>query len=100
MNVKANDLVRQYEMYQDEYEAVAVKTLRSGWYVLGNEVSAFENEFASYLGAKFCVGINSGLDALIMSFRMLNIGEGDEVIVAANSYIACIMGITDRKSVV
>ena len=94
MNVKANDLFRQYEMYQDEYEAVAVKTLRSGWYVLGNEVKDFENEFASYLGAKYCVGIASGLDALIMSFRMLDIGEGDEVIVAANSYIACVMGIT------
>ena len=51
-------------MHQDEYEAAALRVLRSGWYVLGPEVEAFEKEFASYVGRKYCVGLNSGLDAL------------------------------------
>jgi dTDP-4-amino-4,6-dideoxygalactose transaminase len=68
--------------------------LRSGWYVLGNEVKSFEEEFAHYLGVKHCVGVANGLDALWMAFRILGIGQGDEVIVQANTYIASVMGIT------
>ena len=92
--IMANNLKRQYDLYADEYEKKAVEVLRSGWYVLGKEVEAFENEWAQYIGAKYCVGIASGLDALWMSFRMLGIGHGDEVIVCANAYIACVMGIS------
>jgi dTDP-4-amino-4,6-dideoxygalactose transaminase len=94
VEVKANNLLRQYEMHRDEYEEAALRTLRSGWYVLGGEVGAFEDEFAAYLDVKNCVGVASGLDALILGFRALGIGAGDEVIVASNAYIACVMGIT------
>lgn len=94
MKVASNILVRQFERYKDEYEQKALDILRSGWYVLGNEVSSFETEFAAYVGAKYCVGLASGLDALWISFRVLGIGEGDEVIVPANTYIASVMGIT------
>jgi dTDP-4-amino-4,6-dideoxygalactose transaminase len=83
-------------MYQKEYEEAALHVLRSGWYVLGNEVSEFEKEFATYTGRKYCVGLNSGLDALIMSVRALGIGKGDEVIVQANTYIATVLGITEN----
>lgn len=89
-----NNLLRQFELYAAEYEQKALEVLHSGWYVLGPEVSAFEEEFAAYIGAKHCVGLASGLDALWLSFRILGIGEGDEVIVCANAYIACVMGIT------
>ena len=92
--IPANDLKRPFEMHAAEYEKKAVEVLRSGWYILGNEVKAFEAAFAHYVGAKHCVGLASGLDALILAFRLLNIGEGDEVIVCANAYIACVMGIT------
>ena len=81
-------------MHQNEYETKALEVLRSGWYILGREVEAFEQEFAAYLGIQHCVGVANGLDALEIAFRTLNIGPGDEVIVAANSYIACVMGIT------
>ena len=54
----------------------------------------FEEEFASYTGGKYCVGVASGLDALLITFRLLNIGEGDEVIVQGNTYIASVMSIT------
>jgi dTDP-4-amino-4,6-dideoxygalactose transaminase len=85
-------------MYQKEYEEAALRVLRSGWYVLGNEVSEFEKEFAEYTGRKYCVGLNSGLDALIMSVRALGIGKGDEVIVQANTYIATVLGITENSA--
>ena len=89
-----NNLYRQFSLHAGEYEQKALEVLRSGWYILGNEVRAFEEEWAAYIGSKHCVGLASGLDALWISFKLLNIGEGDEVIVAANAYIACVMGIT------
>lgn len=92
--IMPNNLKRQYELYSEEYEKKAIEILRSGWYILGNEVRAFEQEWASYVGAKHCVGLASGLDALWISFRILDIKEDDEVIVCANAYIACVMGIT------
>lgn len=92
--LRANDLKRQFDLHAEEYEQKALEVLRSGWYVLGEEVRAFESEFAAYLGAAHCVGLASGLDALILAFRLLGIGPGDEVIVSANAYIACVMGIT------
>ena len=85
---------RGFYQYQEEFEQKALEVLRSGWYVLGKEVSSFEEEFAAYTGAKYCVGLASGLDALWMAFRILGIGAGDEVIVQGNTYIASVMGIT------
>ncbi len=94
MKIVANDLKRQHDMFAEEYDKKAVEVLDSGWYILGNEVRGFEREFAEYIGSKFCVGCASGLDALQMAFRVLGVGEGDEVIVCSNAYIACVMGIT------
>lgn len=85
---------REFFRYQNEYEKKALEVLRSGWYILGNEVSEFEKEFAEYIGSKYCVGLASGLDALWIAFRILGIGAGDEVIVQGNTYIASVMGIT------
>lgn len=92
--IMPNNLGRQYSLHAEEYEKKALDVLRSGWYILGKEVSAFEEEWADYIGTKYCVGLASGLDALWISFRLLNVHEGDEVIVCANAYIACVMGIT------
>lgn len=66
MNIMPNDLGRQYSLHAAEYEEKALQVLRSGWYVLGKEVEAFEKEWAAYIGAKHCVGLASGLDALWM----------------------------------
>lgn len=92
--IMPNNLGRQYSLHADEYRKKAIDVLDSGWYILGKEVSAFEEEWAKYIGAKYCVGLASGLDALWISFRLLDIKSGDEVIVSANAYIACVMGIT------
>ncbi len=87
-------LDRGFFRYQEEYEAKALEVLRSGWYILGKEVEEFEKEFAAYVGTKYAVGLGNGLDALWLSFRILGIGKGDEVIVQGNTYIASVMGIT------
>ncbi len=92
--IMQNNLGRQYSLHAEEYKKKANEVLDSGWYILGKEVSAFEEEWATYIGSKYCVGLASGLDALWISFRLLNIGPGDEVIVCSNAYIACVMGIT------
>lgn len=92
--IMPNNLGRQYSLFANEYRQKACDVLDSGWYILGKEVSLFEKEWAEYIGAKYCVGLASGLDALWISFRLLGIGRGDEVIVSSNAYIACVMGIT------
>ena len=94
MEVAQNRLDRGFYKYQNELEEKALEVLRSGWYILGPEVEAFEKEFAKYCGSEYCVGLASGLDALWLAFRVLGIGEGDEVLVPANTYIASVMGIT------
>ena len=89
-------LKRQFELYAAEYEAALLRAARSGWYILGGELQRFEEQFAAYLGMEHCIGVNSGLDALILAVRALGIGSGDEVIVPANTYIASVLGITEN----
>lgn len=94
MNVVSNRLDRGFEKYQQEFETKVLEVMRSGWYILGEEVCSFETEFARFVGANYCVGLANGLDALWIAFRILGIKEGDEVIVQGNTYIASVMGIT------
>lgn len=96
MKIDLNVLGRLFQLYQTEYEEAALRVLRSGWYILGPEVEAFEEEFAKYVGRKYCVGMNSGLDALTLSVRALGVGFGDEVIVPANTYIASVLAVTEN----
>ncbi len=77
----------------DAYEQSFSDTLRGGWYVLGQNVQNFEFQFASYTGAKHCVGLASGLDALILGLRAFDFDPGSEVIVPSNTYIATILAI-------
>lgn len=96
MKINFNVLNREYDKYADEYNRAAIGVLKSGWYILGESLSEFETDFRNYTGSKYCVGLNSGLDALILALRALNIGKGDEVIVPANTYIASVLGITEN----
>lgn len=96
MKVEYTALKRNYGLYQKEYEAAALGALRSGWYILGSRLEAFESAFAEYMGAKYCIGVNSGTDALILAIRALGIGAGDEVIVPAGTYIASVLGVTEN----
>lgn len=96
MQIYFNVLDRQYNMYKEEYMEAVMQCLESGWYVLGKNVETFEQQFAQFIGSSYCVGVNSGLDALVLAFRALGIGKGDEVIVPANTYIASVLGITEN----
>ncbi len=69
------------------------KMAKRGWFILGEQVREFEQNFANYLGVKHCIGVASGLDALILSLRAFNFNAGDEIIVPSNTYIATILSI-------
>ena len=98
MTIPFNTLKPGYERYRDEYLAAVTRVMDSGWYILGQELESFEKEFAAWIGAKYCVGLNSGLDALILAFRALGLSHGDEVIVPANTYIASVLGVTENDA--
>ena len=70
------------------------RVIDSGWYILGQEVKAFEQEFAKFCGTQECVGVANGLDALTLSLRALGVGPGDEVIVPSNTYIATWLAVS------
>lgn len=94
MMVPINDLSRGFRLYQDEYEEAALRVLRSGWYILGNELTAFEEEYAKALSDDcYCAGVDNGLDAITLGLQASGITEGDEVIVQANGYIATMLGV-------
>ena len=82
---------------RDDLLAAAARVIDSGWYINGTEVTAFEAEFAKYCGAKYCVGVGNGLDALTLVMRswkeLGKLKQGDEVIVPSNTYIASILAI-------
>ena len=99
MKIMPNRMDRGFQRYQQEFEAKAIEVLPPGWYILGKEVERFEKEFANYTGGRYCVGLASGLDALWLAFRILGIGEGEEVLVQGNTYIASVMGITINHAV-
>ena len=92
--VKFLDLGAAYRELRPEIDAAALRVLASGWYIGGPEVEAFEAEFAAYCGASHCVGVGNGLDAIHLALRALDIGPGDEVIVASNSYIATLLAVS------
>lgn len=99
MQIPFNSLKPGYERYREEYIAAVTRVMDSGWYILGEELSSFEQEFSTWLGVDFTVGVNSGLDALTLAFRALGIKYGDEVIVPANTYIASVLGVTENGAV-
>lgn len=92
--IATNRLDRGFYKYQAEFEEAAIRTLRSGWYIMGKELETFEQAFAAYNGSKYALGVANGLDALVLACRAVGIGEGDEVLVQGNTYIATVMGIT------
>ncbi|MCG7531150.1 DegT/DnrJ/EryC1/StrS family aminotransferase [Psychrobium sp. MM17-31] len=95
------DLKKINEQYQSELKNACASVIESGWYVQGTETQAFEQEFASWCGTKYCIGVANGLDALTLTLRawreLGRIQDGDEVIVPANTYIASILAITENN---
>lgn len=94
MKVPFLDLKAAYLELKDELDAAYHRVMDSGWYILGEEVEAFESEFAAYCGVKHCIGVGNGLEALHLILRAYDIGSGDEVIVPANTYIATWLAVS------
>jgi dTDP-4-amino-4,6-dideoxygalactose transaminase len=94
MKVVFLDIKASYSELKNELDAAYQRVANSGWYILGEEVEAFETEFATYCGAKHCIGVGNGLDALHLILRAYGIGTGDEVIVPANTYIATWLAVS------
>jgi len=95
--IKFLDLYRLNKKYESEFNSKFQNFLDSGYYILGNAVKQFEENFATYCGSKYCIGVGNGLDALTLIFKanieLGKLNKGDEVIVPANTYIATILAI-------
>jgi dTDP-4-amino-4,6-dideoxygalactose transaminase len=94
MKVPFLDLKSDYPEIKEDLDAAYRRVMESGWYILGSELEAFEQEFAAYCGVKHCVGVGNGLEALHLILRAYGIGPGDEVIVPANTYIATWLAVS------
>jgi dTDP-4-amino-4,6-dideoxygalactose transaminase len=94
MQIPFLDLGATYQELRKEIDDAVQRVLNSGWYILGEEVEAFELEWADYCGAAYAVGLGNGLDALTLSLKALGIGPGDEVVVPSNTYIATWLAVS------
>ena len=94
MNIQFNNFAAAYAELQPELDEAYGRFMRNAWYVLGSEVKAFEEEYATYCESKHCVGVANGLDAMHLVLRAWGIGEGHEVIVPSNTYIATWLAVS------
>lgn len=94
MKVQFSSFVPWEKEIKDELMEAFERVLDKSWYILGGEKEKFENEFAQYCGVDYCIGVGNGLDALMLSLKALGIGNGDEVIVPANTFIATALAVT------
>ena len=94
MNIQFNNFAAAYAELQHELDEAYGRFMRNAWYVLGSEVRAFEEEYATYCESGHCVGVANGLDAMHLVLRAWGIGEGDEVIVPSNTYIATWLAVS------
>lgn len=99
--IKFLDIQRITESFEPELSQSIERVVKRGWFLLGEEVKAFEAEYSLFIGTKHCIGSANGLDALRLIFKayieMGHMKEGDEVIVPANTFIASILAITDNR---
>lgn len=91
--IEYENLSKANQPYWEEFVASFRDTLGEGWFILGKRVEQFEEEFAAYCGVKYCVGVASGFDALVLSLRALRLEDGDEVILPSNTYVATVLAV-------
>ena len=91
--IEYENLAKANQPFFADFRRSFNKTLVSGWFILAQNVQRFERDFSNYIKGKFCVGVASGFDALILSLRVLQFNSGSEVIVPSNAYIATILAI-------
>ncbi len=91
--IEFENLSKSNLKFQKKFRNVFNEILESGWFILGKNVESFEKSFAQYLNVKYCIGVNSGLDALTLSLNCLNLEKGSEVLVPSNTFIATIVAV-------
>ena len=87
------DLKREYTEISEEMSQAIQRVVKSGWFILGEEVKKFEEEFSKYVGTKYGIGVNSGSDALFLALKALGIGKDDEVITVSHTFISTVDAI-------
>src|SRR5207248_8766586 len=92
-NIEYENLSKLNLPFFEAFQEKSQQIITSGWYILGNEVTQFEQAFARYIGSQYCIGVASGLDALIVALLALELPPKSEVILSANAYVACIFSI-------
>ncbi|CAG1021149.1 partial dTDP-3-amino-3,6-dideoxy-alpha-D-galactopyranose transaminase, partial [Methylococcales bacterium] len=91
--IEYESLLNSNIQFAEAYKKAFAEVLDSGWYILGNKVKEFEKKFSSYTGSRHTLGVASGLDALLLALKALDLPSGSEVIVPSNTYIATILAI-------
>ena len=99
MSVPFLELGEAYREVQAELEPAILISLRSGWYIGGQDVEDFEKEYASFTEARYCVGVANGLDALHLALVAMGIGAGDEIIVPTNTFIATWLAVNQSEAI-
>jgi dTDP-4-amino-4,6-dideoxygalactose transaminase len=99
MSIPFHDLAAAYREIQAELESAVLASLRSGWYIGGKDVEAFEQEYAAFTETQHCVGVANGLDALRLALLAMEIGAGDEVIVPSNTFIATWLAVSQSGAI-
>ncbi len=95
MKIPFLDLTSVHQEIHEPLKEAFEKVLHSGWFVMGPELEAFESDFANYCGVKHCIGVGNGLEAIHLLLRAYGIGEGDEVIVPSNTFIATWLAVSE-----
>jgi dTDP-4-amino-4,6-dideoxygalactose transaminase len=93
--IEYESLKKTNAFFERDYNEAFAEVQRSGWYILGEQVSKFEKEYAQYCGTKHCIGVASGLDALVLSLKAFDFPPDAEVIVPSNAYIASILAVVN-----
>ena len=97
--IEFENLGKLNEPFFEDYKVAFEKILKSGWYILGNSVKAFEAEYASYCNSFYAIGVANGLDALTLALKALDLEKNSEVIVPSNTYIATILSVLNNNLV-
>jgi dTDP-4-amino-4,6-dideoxygalactose transaminase len=88
------DFYKLNKPFEEDFKRVLLEVIENKWYILGEKVKLFEQEYANFSNSRYCIGVANGLDALVLSLKSLDIKEGDEVIVPSNTYIASWLAVT------
>lgn len=94
MNIPFVSFVPMHNEIREELDRAYASVMDSNYFIQGTECAKFEEEFAEYIGSKYCIGVANGLDAIYLILRAMGIGSGDEVIVPSNTYIATALAVS------